>query len=164
MARFPPLSLLPLPDHPPRVQIAALPEHVGMARDHLVDNPTYELAELRAVLALERDSEEDHQEEEIPQLFAHRLPILARDRLADLVRFLHEVGAQAPGRLLAVPGASVRTRKMADQIQKLRRGAGEFLSVGGGRRIRIRRCHLLQCTTRRVAQGPLAPPHALWYS
>ena len=55
-----------------------------------------------------------------------------------------------------------------DEVRRLERETGlrvrYILSVGGGRRIRIRRCHLLQCTTRRVAQGPLAPPHALWYS
>src|SRR5438046_782699 len=88
MARLAPLSLLPLPEHPLGVQLAPLAEDVGMARDHLVDDPANQPLELRAVLALERDAQEHDQEQEIPQLLLHGGPIVARDRLSDFVRFL----------------------------------------------------------------------------
>src|SRR6185295_15107522 len=153
-AGLPPLALLPLPEDALRVQIATLAEDVRVAGDHLGHDAADQIDRLRAVLALEDDREEHDEKEEIAQLLACGGAITVRQRLADLVRLLHQVGAQALRGLLLVPGTPVRAGEMPHQIQELRGRAREFLSVGGGAGIRKRRGH-----ARSIREG-----NSLWNS
>src|SRR5439155_26471023 len=141
VSRLTAFALFPLPQDPLGVEVAALAEYVRVPRDHLHNNLANQLRGLRALLPLERDREEYDEEQEITQLLAGRGAVAARDRLSYLVRFLDQIGGERLRRLLAIPRATLRARKVAYQIEQLRGGRREFLSVGGRRGIRVNRAH-----------------------
>ncbi len=94
--RLGPLSFLPLPEHPLRVEILPLPEDVRVARDHLRDRSARDRRGRGPALLLEAHREEGHQEEQIPHLLRDRGPVAVGDGVGDLMSLLDGIGRQRP--------------------------------------------------------------------
>ena len=67
----------------------------------------------------------DHLQEEVAELVAERVRIIAFDRLEHLVRLLDHVGAEALGRLLAIPRAAAGAAQPCHDVHEAQERVGQ---------------------------------------
>src|SRR5262249_13274996 len=94
-------------------------EHVRVAAAHLVDHRTTDVVDVEASGLARHLGMEDDLQEQIAELAAQLLRVVAIDRLGDLVGLLDDVLADRLVRLLAIPGAAARGTQPRHDLHQL---------------------------------------------
>ncbi len=103
---------------------------MGMAGDHLASMLIEELIDGEAGLFAPDLGAEKKEEDEVPQLFAERLRVVALDGVDDLVGLFDEIRSHGAQTLLAIPWTAVGTAEPADEAEQF--GEGRLLAGAEG--------------------------------
>ena len=107
-ARLGGLELLPVDEHLVGAGDLHLAEHVRMAVDELLDEPSGDVVDVPAALVGGDLRMEDHLEQHVAELVADRGVVARVDRLDQLVRLLQQVPGEGAVGLLGVPRTPAR--------------------------------------------------------
>src|SRR5437667_375749 len=166
------LDAAPVAHHLARVAHLDVAEDVGVAADELVGDRARHLGDREAARLGRELGLEDDLEEEIAELVAQVGSVPGIDRLEHLVDLLEKIGAEAHGRLLAVPRAAARGAEPRHQVHQARERLGDArighratVSAGlravnacdaGARGLASTRWRASSCTPRRAARSACA--------
>src|SRR5438093_4060243 len=166
------LDAAPVAHHLARVAHLDVAEDVGVAADELVGDRARHLGDREAARLGRELGLEDDLEEEIAELVAQVGSVPGIDRLEHLVDLLEKIGAEAHGRLLAVPRAAARAAEPRHQVHQARERLGDArighratVSAGlravnacdaGARGLASTRWRASSCTPRRAARSACA--------
>jgi hypothetical protein len=112
------LYALPVAQHLVGIRRLLLAKDMGMATDHLLDDPAHHVPGGKDAFLLGQAGEEHDLQQDVPELLAQRFGVARIERLEGLVAFLEQITPQGAPILLAVPRTSPWAAKLVQDFNQ----------------------------------------------